>query len=107
MSKRGRVYNKGIFAGIIEKNNGEYIFTYDEAYINNLEAMSISQTLPKNVKQFRSPYLFAFFFGLLAEGSIKEIQCRKLKIDENDHFTRLLKTANSDVIGSITIEEEI
>jgi hypothetical protein len=36
---------------------------------------------------------------------LKTIQCRALKIDENDHFTRLLKTSGMDVIGSVTVEE--
>lgn len=34
-----------------------------------------------------------FFFGLLSEGINKDIQCRLLKIDEDDDFTRLIQTA--------------
>jgi len=28
-----------------------------------------------------------------------------LKIDENDHFSRLLKTAGENTIGAITVQE--
>ena len=33
------------------------------------------------------------------------MQCRLLKIDENDDFTRLIKTAGEDTIGAITVKE--
>jgi serine/threonine-protein kinase HipA len=48
--------------------------------------------------------LFAFFQGLLAEGINKDIQCRLLKIDENDDFLRLLQTAGNDTIGAVTVK---
>ena len=57
----------------------------------------------KSEKEFYSDILFPFFYGLLAEGEEKVLQCRTLKIDENDHFTRLLKTADENTIGAITV----
>jgi serine/threonine-protein kinase HipA len=103
---KGRVYNNNRLAGILEKSEGIYIFMYDEQYINDKNTKSISLSLPKSKRQFRSKFLFPFFYGLLTEGVTKQIQCRKLKIDENDFFTRLLKTAGEDTIGCITIKEE-
>ena len=41
--------------------------------------------------------------GLLAEGAQKERQCRKLHIDENDHFTRLLETSACGAIGAVYV----
>jgi hypothetical protein len=35
----------------------------------------------------------------------EEIQCRDLKIDPDDNFSRLLKTAHLDTISSITVKE--
>ena len=35
------------------------------------------------------------FSGMLAEGSLKDLQCLMLRIDPNDEFTRLLKTAGT------------
>ena len=101
----GIVYFNNIKAGIIDKKNDEYIFTYDNEYFNDNALPSISLTLKKRKEPFRSNIMFPFFFGLLAEGTIKDIQCRILKIDENDHFTRLLKTAGSDTIGPVTVRE--
>ncbi len=106
MSQKGGVYNNGILTGILEKTKlGKYVFTYDKNYLNNPETSAISLTLTKTDQEYRSTKLFPFFFGLLSEGVNKQTQCKLLKIDENDHFSRLLKTANSDTIGSITIKE--
>jgi serine/threonine-protein kinase HipA len=99
------VYNNGILAGILEKQlDGTYSFEYDEKYLINDKNPSISLTLPRSIIMHQSEKLFAFFFGLLSEGVNKNIQCRLLKIDENDHFGRLLLTAQEDNIGSITVK---
>ncbi len=42
---------------------------------------------------------------MLSEGANKAMQCRTLKIDENDAFGLLLATAKYDTIGAITINE--
>ncbi len=99
------VYNNGILAGILEKQlDGTYSFEYDEVYLQNDKNLSISLTLPRSIIKHQSEKLFAFFYGLLSEGVNKNIQCRLLKIDENDHFGRLLLTAQKDNIGSITVK---
>ena len=106
MNSRAEVYNNDVLAGVLEKNDhGEYIFTYDEHYFQNTTTFAISLTLPKTKRTYRSPVLFPFFYGLLSEGVNKQTQCRLLKIDEKDHFSLLLKTANKDTIGSVTIKE--
>ncbi len=102
---KAEVYFNQRLAGILEKNINGYDFSYDQDYISDVKTKSISLTLPKRKGQFISPYIFPFFFGLLTEGITNKIQCRKLKIDENDYFTRLLKTADSDNIGCIIIKE--
>jgi len=61
--------------------------------------------LPKQKEPFVSFYLHSFFANLLAEENLKKLQCQKLKIDESDEFTRLLKTSTYDTIGTITIKE--
>jgi serine/threonine-protein kinase HipA len=101
---KGSVYYNDILAGYITKENGKYYFTYTDEYIASAQSPSISLTLPKIKRSFVSNNLFPFFFGLLAEGDNKKLQCKTLKIDEKDHFTRLLKTAGRDTIGGITIK---
>lgn len=83
---------------------GGYRFTYDPAYLTSPGAKAISLTLPLRKAPFESSHLFPFFVGLLAEGNLKEMQCRLYKIDPDDDFTRLLLTTRDDVIGAVTVE---
>ena len=100
------IYYNNLLAGVLEKRGtSDYRFTYNDAYFADPANPSVSVTLPKSKKEHQSPVLFSFFAGLLAEGINKDIQCRLLKIDEEDDFTRLLKTAVGDTIGAITVRE--
>lgn len=103
--KKGLVYCNDRFAGVLEYRIGEYVFSYDPAYLGDGSLPPISLSFPKMKGEFLSSTLFPFFFGLLAEGNEKTLQCAALKIDENDHFTRLLKTAGSSTIGAVTVRE--
>lgn len=106
MSRRAAIYNNKVLAGYLEKTKeGEYLFQYEDEYLENAETSAISLTLPKSEKIYRSKVLFPFFFGLLSEGVNKLTQCKLLKIDEKDHFSLLMKTAKNDTIGAITVKE--
>ena len=112
MSRKAKIFCNGIYSGILEEavtseKEIEYRFSYDSEYLADAAFPPISLTFPKTGKIFSSPIFFPFFYGLLAEGRIKELQCRNLKIDESDHFGRLLKTAREDCIGAITVKEDI
>lgn len=103
---KGAVYNNNVLAGYLEKRGPElYVFTYDEAYYADDSCPPVSLTIGKNKREHTSTTLFPFFAGLLAEGINKSIQCKLLRIDENDDFTRLLKTAGEDTIGAVTVRE--
>ena len=106
MSRSGKVYCQGYLAGRLSELPEGYRFAYNDKYLASRDAKPVSLTLPLEPEPFESTVLFPFFYGLLAEGILKETQCRKLKLDENDHFGRLLKTANSDTIGDVTVVEE-
>ncbi len=106
MNRRGKVYCQGRLAGCIEERPEGYRFGYDAAYLSIKDASPVSLTLPLRPEPYDSAVLFPFFYGLLAEGILKDTQCRTLKLDESDHFGRLLKTAGSDTIGDVTVAEE-
>jgi serine/threonine-protein kinase HipA len=103
--RRANVYCRGILAGVLDQTPKGYRFQYVPEYLRNAKSPPISLTFPKQEAAFESAVLFPFFFGLLAEGENKALQCRILKIDENDHFTRLLKTCAIETIGAVTVEE--
>ena len=102
---RAYVYDGEVLAGELGFDGEIYSFIYDENFFKNNQAISL--TLPKQKEPFNSIHLHPFFANLLAEGNLKQLQCKKLKIDENDEFTRLLKTATDDTIGTITISEKL
>ncbi len=106
MERKAAVYINETLAGHLVQRDDEYIFRYDDLYFADSNQPAISITFPKSQKEYHSKYLFPFFFGLLSEGDLKILQCRKLGIDENDHFTRLLKTAQN-TIGAVQIKEVI
>ena len=98
------VYYRSEEAGILAKfHDGSYEFRYIRKYLRDATTPSVSLTLPKSRAVHRSPVLFPFFFGLLAEGAQKRLQCRELRIDENDHFTRLAETCREGVIGAVHV----
>ena len=98
------VYYMNIIAGILEKQPSGFSFEYTDQYLqSNYPAISFS--FPKSKNPFFLKYLFPFFSGLLSEGTNKDIQCRALQIDERDEFMRLIKTANTETIGAITVRE--
>ena len=101
--KVGKVYCCGMLAGTLTQDTEGFVFRYADAYFTNTSLPDVSATLPKTQVEYRSKVLFPFFFGLLAEGVQKERQCRELKIDERDHFTRLLETSAYGAIGAVQV----
>lgn len=103
--RQAKVFSNGTLAGILtETDNGQYVYQYDAAYLSNHKLRAISLTLPKREEAYISNSLFPFFFNMLSEGANKKLQCKTLKIDEDDAFGLLLATASHDTIGSITIK---
>lgn len=104
MAKVGIVLINEEIAGSIIYNGSEYVFKYDENYFNNSQKKAISVTLPKIQQEYRSKELFPFFFNMLSEGVNKKLQCRQLKLDENDYFGLLLATGGVETIGAVSVK---
>ena len=100
-----KIYRNQILAGVLtEESRNSFMFQYDEAYFNNSIMPAISLTLPKTQVEYRSEYLFPFFFNMLSEGVNRKLQSTQLKIDEEDNFGLLMETAQYDTIGAITVK---
>ena len=103
--RSARIYHNGWLAGILTQfDSRSYEFRYSDEWFANAARPAISLTLPKSKQTHRADHLFPFFFNMLAEGVNKNLQCRRLKIDENDYFGLLLVTATRDTIGAITVK---
>jgi HipA-like protein len=99
------IYRNGIFAGtLIEENRHLFVFRYDDNYFNDVNKPAVSLTLPKTKKEYRSEYLFPFFFNMLSEGVNRKLQSTHLHIDEEDSFGLLMATAQNDTIGAVTVK---
>jgi len=97
------VYVKGVEAGVLAKfRRGGYEFRYTRQYRESPRP-SVAFSISKRKAVHRSGVLFPFFYGLLAEGEQKRMQCRDLRIDENDHFTRLAETCREGAIGAVYV----
>lgn len=90
-------------AGMLQETDTGYTFTYDPAYLKN-KGLSISLSLPLQVKPFHSSELFPFFVGLNAEGWYRDIVCATQKIDRTDEFGLLLITGKN-TIGAVSVCE--
>lgn len=91
--------------GILSKEGPKsYVFKYESDWFQSYDKPAVSLTLPKTQQEYRSEHLFPFFFNMLSEGANLQLQARQNQVDENDFFSLLLLTANSDTIGAITIE---
>lgn len=103
--RQALVLYKNEEAGTLSQlDDGSFTFRYNEAWIVS-DKPSISLTLPKSEKEFKSETLFSFFFNMLPEGTNKETVCFEMRIDPNDYFGLLLNTAKYDTIGAVTVKE--
>lgn len=103
-TRKAMVLINGELAGTLSKNETGYTFRYDDLYFNDSLKPAISATLPKSQQEYQSTYLFPFFFNMLSEGVNRQLQCKRLKIDENDFFSLLLATAGNETIGAVSIK---
>ncbi|MDR3626955.1 MAG: HipA N-terminal domain-containing protein [Ignavibacteriaceae bacterium] len=103
MNKKGRVYYKKLFAGIITEDENEYTFKYSEEYLKDRDARPISLNLPLQLEVYNSKLLFPFFDGLIPEGWILDIAEKNWKINPHDRM-ELLLTFCKDTIGAVSIE---
>lgn len=103
--RAARVYRNGELAGMLIQNSPRsYEFKYYDRWFADPSKPAISLTLPKSQQEYRSEFLFPFFFNMLAEGVNRQLQSRQLQLDELDHFGLLLETARSNTIGAVTLE---
>lgn len=100
--RQAEVYRKGIFAGILTEDGGEYRFCYDETYHAQTDSQPVSLTFPLQTEAFVSPVLFPFFDGLIPEGWLLDVALRSTDISILDRMSLLLLCCK-ECIGSVSI----
>ena len=101
--KRLAIYVRGIYAGELERKSiHEYVFRYDQTYLEDSTKPAISLSMPKSHAEYHSKGLFPVFSNMLSEGYNRRMQSRLMRIDERDAFALFAATARYDTIVAIT-----
>ncbi len=105
MARKAQVYMKETLAGFLQEIATGYAFAYTDAYIDDVNAQAVSNTLPLQRKIFESNVLFPFFDGLIPEGWLLDIAEKNWKLNEKDRMGLLL-TFCKNCIGAVSVIEE-
>ncbi|MCX6277754.1 MAG: HipA N-terminal domain-containing protein [Bacteroidetes bacterium] len=101
--RKGKVFYKEYFAGIIiETNDGEFAFQYDENFVTNHPNEFITFTMPVTNNPYTDKRLFPFFDGLIPEGWLLDIASENWKINKNDRMGLLLACCQN-CIGAVSV----
>ena len=95
-------YNRELAGVLMEEENGEYSFTYDESYIQNNPNQFITFEMPVTSQPYKGKRLFPFFDGLIPEGWLLNIAAESWKINKNDRMGLLLACCQN-AIGAVSI----
>lgn len=101
--RRGEIYYKDHLAGTItETNDGEFVFQYEEQYVQEHPDDFISFSMPVTNKPYVANRLFPFFEGLIPEGWLLDIASENWKINRNDRMGLLLACCQN-CIGAVSV----
>ncbi|HMQ91068.1 MAG TPA: HipA N-terminal domain-containing protein [Flavilitoribacter sp.] len=101
--RQGIVKYNNILAGLLtEEDNGEYLFVYDDTYVQNYPNQFITFQMPVSTWPYRSKRLFPFFDGLIPEGWLLNIAAESWKINKDDRMGLLLACCKN-AIGAVSI----
>ena len=99
------LYKKEAAGLLTQLDNGSFVFKYHNLWFYDTNKPAISLTLPKTQQEYKSKFLFPFFYNMLPEGSNKQTVCFENRIDTKDEFGILITTAKYDTIGAVTIKK--
>jgi serine/threonine-protein kinase HipA len=98
-------YNNELAGILTEEDSGEYVFVYDESYVQKHPKQFITFRMPVTNHPYRSTRLFPFFDGLIPEGWLLDIAEKNWKLNPRDRMGLLLACCK-DCIGSVSVQEE-
>jgi serine/threonine-protein kinase HipA len=102
MRKARILYNNTLSGVLTETDDGEYIFQYDQKYMEQYPTQFITFTIPVRQEPYRDNRLFPFFEGLIPEGWLLDIASKNWKINRNDRMGLLLACCQN-CIGAVSV----
>lgn len=103
MQRKGKVYYKEYYAGVVWQDEDGYGFQYAEKYLQKIDAAPVSLTLPLRKEPFLQSTMLPFFDGLIPEGWLLDITVKNWKLNQSDRMGLLL-LACKDCVGAVSIE---
>jgi len=100
--RKGKVYYKDEFAGIITEDANGVSFTYDKKYLESKKAKPVSLTMPLRDEPYVDKVMLPFFDGLIPEGWLLDIAEKNWKIKPRDRMGLLLAFCK-DTIGAVSV----
>lgn len=97
------LYHETVAGIITETDEGEYIFQYDQEYVEGRSPEPITLTMPLRIEPYKDKRLFAFFEGLIPEGWLLEIASKNWKLNPDDRMGLLLACCQN-CIGAVSIQ---
>ena len=102
--RQGKVLYQDHFCRIItETDDGDFLFEYNQEYVEKFPSQEISFSFPVSHKIYKENRLFPFFEGLIPEGWLLDIASENWKINKNDRMGLLLACCKN-CIGAVSIE---
>lgn len=89
-------------AGYLSQDENGFHFIYEKSYLNNVNSVPVSLTLPLQENAFDSSILFPFFDGLIPEGWLLDIAEANWKLNPRDRMGLLLACCK-DCIGAVSV----
>ena len=105
MARKGKVFFKDVFAGIISETEDGYRFQYDEVYLSGAENQPISLTMPLSEKPYESKTMLPVFDGIIPEGWLMDIVQKNWKINPADRMGLLLLFCK-DCVGALCVVDD-
>ena len=100
--RKGKVYYKNMFAGIISEEPDGIAFVYDKNYLEAESSKPVSLTMPLRKEPYTDKVMLPFFDGLIPEGWLLEIAEKNWKIEPRDRMGLLLAFCQ-DTIGAVSV----
>lgn len=102
--RQAKVFYQDYLAGTLtETNEGEYVFKYDNNYVQEHPQDFLTFSMPVRTEPFIENRLFPFFEGLIPEGWLLDIASKNWKLNRNDRMGLLLACCKN-CIGAVSVE---
>lgn len=93
--------HRNLVGCLIQDDHGELMFEYRETWLNDPNAVPVSQSLPLRKERYARRACRGFFGGILPEGDKREVLAKNLGISAKNDFA-MLEEIGGECAGAIT-----